>query len=126
MNDFEDWVASAKLPYTRLYSTEEWIVDVLKAEREGKPVDARIVAQARHMVNNHPDMSGLNSLLRAVNNVAYSQMIAEEKLIEKYTNKYTVINFRIRPWRESLRVNYAHSLHWQDVQETKDELRKVG
>jgi hypothetical protein len=46
--------------------------------------------------------------------------------VEEGQRKYTVINFRLRGWSESQRVNYAHSLHWQDVQDTLDELRKAG
>lgn len=110
------------------YTELQWAQDVLKAVNDGKSMNARLVAEAQRIVatNNDNSVKGLKDLLRAINNVAYSQIVAEEKLIERYTNKYTIINFRLRGWSESQRVNYAHSLHWEDVQETLGELRKVG
>lgn len=110
------------------YTELQWAQDVLKAVNDGKSMNARLVAEAQRIVatNNNNSVKGLKDLLRAINNVAYSQIVAEEKLIERYTNKYTIINFRLRGWSESQRVNYAHSLHWEDVQETLGELRKVG
>lgn len=124
---YADWATpNRSMDWDWDYSLSMWAADVFKAVREGKPVDARIVAKARIIVDGHPHLDGIRSLLRAVNQVAYSQMVAEDKVVEKYTTRYTVIDFRLRPWRENLRVNYAHSLHWQDVQETLGELRKVG
>jgi hypothetical protein len=110
------------------YSEIEWAQDVLKAVNEGKPMHARLVAEAWRIVGTNDDnnVKGLKDLLRAINQVAYSRMVAEDKVVEKYTNKYTVINFRLRPWRENLRVNYAHSLHWQDIELSKLELKRAG
>lgn len=126
MNDFIDWVNARQIVYNRPYTEQMWATDVLQAVADGKPMDARLVTKARGILDSEYNLRGLKDLLRAINNVAYSQIVAEEKLIERYTNKYTIINFRLRGWSESQRVNYAHSLHWQDVMDSLDELRKVG
>jgi hypothetical protein len=48
-----------------------------------------------------------------------------DSLIAKWEARAQIINFRLRPWRSS-RVQEAHLQHWQDVQDSLDELRKVG
>lgn len=55
-------------------------------------------------------------------NVLYA---GSDPLITKWESRAQIINFRLRPWRSS-RVQEAHIQHWNDVQETLGELRKVG
>lgn len=123
--DYIHW-SNEKRPMDWDYSLSMWAADVFKAVREGKPVDARIVAKARIIVDGHPHLDGIRSLLRAINQVAYSQMVAEDKVVEKYTTRYTVIDFRLRGWHEAQRVREAHLLLEDDIKLTVMELKRVG
>ncbi len=127
-SDYTNWALSAReIRMDWDYTELQWANDVLKAVNDGKSMDARLVAEAWRIVGmNDENVTGLKDLLRAINQVAYSRMVAEEKIVEKYTNKYTVINFRLRPWLQKARVQEAHNQHWQDVQQTLSELRKVS
>lgn len=49
-----------------------------------------------------------------------------DQLVTKWEARAAIINFRLRPWMQTQRVREAHLQHWQDVQETLGELRKVG
>lgn len=48
-----------------------------------------------------------------------------DSLIAKWEARAQIINFRLRPWRSS-RVQEAHIQHWNDVQETLSELRRIA
>lgn len=126
MNDFIDWVNAREIVYNRPYTYTQWATDVLQAVADGKPMDARLIVEARRILDSKYNLRGLKDLLHALNNVAHSKMVAEDKVVEKYTTRYTVIDFRLRGWHETQRVREAHLLHWQDVQETLGELRRAG
>lgn len=122
--DYTNWATSPNRRMDWEYSMGMWAADVLKAVSQGKPVDARIVAQARVIVDGHPHLDGMRSLLHALNNVAHSRMVAEERIVEKYTTRYTVIDFRLRGWHEAQRVREAHLLLESDIKLTVMELKR--
>lgn len=49
-----------------------------------------------------------------------------DPLVAKWEARAAIKPFRMTPWLPNARVRDAHLLHWQDVQETLGELRKVG
>ncbi len=49
-----------------------------------------------------------------------------DPLVAKYEGRYGFKGFRQYPWLATARVREAHLQHWQDVQETKDELKRAG
>ena len=127
-HDYTNWALSAReIRMDWDYSELEWANDVLKAVNDGKSMDARLVAEAWRIVGTNDDnVTGLKDLLRAINQVAYSRLMADERIVEKYTVRYTVIDFRLRPWLETTRVDDAHIQHWNDVQEVLGSFRKAG
>lgn len=54
-------------------------------------------------------------------NMLYS---VNDPLITKWEARATIINFRLRPWMERVRVREAHLQHWQDVELSKLELKR--
>lgn len=124
MNDFIDWVNAREIVYSRPYTYAQWATDVLQAVADGKPMDARLIVEARRILDSAYHIRGLKDLLHALNNVAYSQMVAEDKVVEKYTTRYTVIDFRLRGWHEAQRVREAHLLLEDDIKLTVMELKR--
>lgn len=68
-------------------------------------------------------IDGLKAFLHALNSVAYSKMACEDRLVEKWTAKATISDFRLRPWLPTARVNEAHNQHMLDCEQALLEWR---